>query len=86
MHILNVREAKATLRDVMDDVCRDHEPTAIIRRRGPPVVVLSLEDFNSINETIYLLSSASNASKLRQSIAQVNAGAALSKPERLKKS
>ncbi|WP_110947764.1 type II toxin-antitoxin system Phd/YefM family antitoxin [Pseudomonas bohemica] len=80
MHILTAREAEAHLDQVIDDVCRDHEPTAIVRRRGQPVVLLSLDDFNAMNETIYLLASPSNASRLRKSIVQVRAGLAASKP------
>jgi len=81
VHILTVREARASLNQAMDDVCRDHEPTAIVRRRGQHVVLLSLEDFNSMNESMYLLGSASNASRLRKSIAQLRAGAVMSKSE-----
>ncbi|MDB5981885.1 MAG: yefM [Pseudomonas sp.] len=86
MHLLTVRESKASLKHAMDDVCRDHEPTGIVRRRGRPVVLLSLEDFNSINETIHLLGSVSNASRLRQSIAQLRAGAALCEAKLLENS
>lgn len=79
MHILTVREARDGLNQAMDDVCRDHEPAVIVRRRGHHVVLLSLEDFNSMNETMYLLGSASNASRLQKSIAQLRAGAVMSK-------
>ena len=78
MQILTFSEAKAGLKQAMDDVCRDHEPTVITRQRGEHVVLLSLEDFNSLNETMYLLSTASNASRLQASIAQHKAGAAFS--------
>ena len=79
MHIIDVREAKASLDRAMDDVCRDHEPTVIVRRRGGPVVLLSLEDYNSMNETLYLLSSPSNAFRLRKSVNQIRSGAPLYK-------
>lgn len=74
MHIITVREAKVGLKQAMDDVCRDHQPTVIVRRRGKHAVLLPLEDFNSMNETLYLLGSASNASRLRASVAQHRAG------------
>jgi len=83
MHIITVREAKAGLRQAMDDVCRDHQPTVIVRRRGNHVVLLSLEDFNSMNETLYLLGSASNATRLRASVAQQRAGKLVSKCARV---
>lgn len=79
MQVLSFSEARAGLKQAMDDVCRDHEPTVITRQRGEPVVLLSLDDYNSITETMYLLGTASNASRLRESIAQHKAGAAFSK-------
>lgn len=79
MQVLTFSEARAGLKQAMDDVCRDHEPTIITRQRGEHVVLLSLEDFNSMNETMYLLGTASNASRLRASIAQHKAGASFLK-------
>lgn len=74
MNILTFSEARAGLKTVMDDVCKDHAPTVITRVSGEHVVMLSLSDFNSIEETMYLLGSAKNASRLRESIAQLKAG------------
>jgi len=76
MNILTFSEARASLKTVMDDVCKDHTPTVITRVNGDHVVMLSLADFNSMEETMYLLSSPNNASRLMQSIAQLNAGEA----------
>lgn len=74
MNILTFSEARASLKTVMDDVCTDHAPTVITRISGEHVVMLSLADFNSMEETMYLLSSPKNASRLMQSIAQLKAG------------
>ena len=74
MNILTFSEARAGLKTVMDDVCKDHAPTVITRVNGEHVVMLSLSDFNSIEETLYLLGSAKNASRLMESIAQLKAG------------
>ncbi|WP_425327425.1 type II toxin-antitoxin system Phd/YefM family antitoxin [Pseudomonas nitroreducens] len=60
----------------MDDVCRDHEPAVITRQRGEPVVMISLKDYNGMQETLYLLSSTANAKRLRESIEEVRAGKA----------
>jgi antitoxin YefM len=76
MNILTFSEARASLKTVMDDVCKDHAPTVITRVSGEHVVMLSLADFNSIEETMYLLGSANNASRLMESIAQLKAGKA----------
>ena len=79
MQVLTFSEARAGLKQAMDDVCRDQEPTVITRQLGEHGVLISLEDFNSMNETMYLLGTASNASRLRESIAQHKAGAAVAK-------
>jgi antitoxin YefM len=76
MNILTFSEARAGLKTVMDDVCKDHAPTVITRVSGEHVVMLSLSDFNSIEETLYLLRSPKNASRLMESIAQLKAGKA----------
>ena len=76
MNRLTFSEARASLKTVMDDVCKDHAPTVITRVSGEHVVMLSLSDFNSIEETMYLLGSAKNASRLMESIAQLKAGKA----------
>ncbi|QKY12001.1 type II toxin-antitoxin system Phd/YefM family antitoxin [Janthinobacterium lividum] len=76
MNILTFSEARAGLKAVMDDVCTDHSPTVITRQSGEPVVMLSLADFNSIEETLYLLGSKKNANRLLESIEQLKAGKA----------
>ena len=76
MQVLTFSEARANLKQTMDDVCRDHEPAVITRQRGEPVVVMSLEDYNSMAETVYLLGNEKNAAWLRESIAQHKAGKA----------
>jgi len=81
MNVLTFSEARASLKTVMDDVCKDHAPTIVTRVSGEHVVMLSLADFNSMEETMYLLSSANNAKHLMESIAQLKAGK--SKPREL---
>jgi antitoxin YefM len=76
MNVLTYTEVRASFKKAMDDVCLYHEPTVITRQRGEHVVMLSLEDFNSMQETIYLLSSPKNAQRLMESIAQIKAGTA----------
>ncbi|MGE8059298.1 type II toxin-antitoxin system Phd/YefM family antitoxin [Pseudomonas sp. NPDC089547] len=79
MHVLTFSQARAELKQTMDDVCRDHEPAIITRQRGEPVVMLSLEDYNGLTETLYLTASTKNASRLRSSIAQLRDGKAVTK-------
>jgi antitoxin YefM len=81
MNVLTFSEARASLKSVMDDVCADHTPTVITRVNGEHVVMLSLADFNSMQETMHLLGSAKNASRLMESVAQIKGGKA--KPHEL---
>jgi len=74
MNVITFSDARASLKTVMDDVCRDHNPTVVTRVSGDHVVMLSLADFNSMEETMYLLSSPKNANRLTESIAQLKAG------------
>ncbi|MFR0689092.1 type II toxin-antitoxin system Phd/YefM family antitoxin [Pseudomonas sp. YH-1] len=76
MQVLTFTQARADLKQTMDDVCRDHEPAVITRQRGEPVVMISLEDYNGMQETLYLLSSTANAKRLRESIDEVRTGKA----------
>jgi len=74
MNVVNYSDARANLKAVMDGVTVDHVPTLITRQRGEPVVMISLAEWNSMAETEYLLSSPNNARRLRESIAQMDAG------------
>lgn len=65
------------LANVMERVCNDHEPLIITRKNANPVVMMSLEDYNAIQETAYLLRSPANAARLRESIKQAEAGNAI---------
>lgn len=62
------------LAKTMDKVCDDHSPLIITRQNARAVVMMSLEDFNSIEETAYLLRNPANAERLRQSIKQAEKG------------
>ena len=56
----------------MDRVCNDHDPVIITRNRDQAVVMLSLEDYESLQETAYLLRSPANAKRLLDSIDALN--------------
>lgn len=79
MHVITFSQARAGLKQTMDDVCRDHEPAVITRQRGDHVVILSLDDYNAMEETLYLLGTAANSKRLRESIALHKAGKAFTK-------
>ena len=74
MNVLTFSEARASFKQALDSVCKNHEPTVITRQRGEHVVMISLDDYNSMQETLHLLGSPANAERLRRSIAEFKAG------------
>ena len=74
MDTLTYSTARANLRSVMDRVIEDREEMIVARRSGGAVVMVSLEDWNAIQETLYLLSTPANAAALRAGIAELDAG------------
>ena len=74
MDAITYSAARAKLADTMDRVCDDHEPIIITRNGQQAVVMLSLDDFKSLEETSYLLRSPKNARRLLESIAVLENG------------
>ena len=74
MDVLTCSDARANLKSTLDRVTRDQEEIVIARRNGDSVVLVSLADWNAIQETLHLLSTPENARALRDSIAQLDAG------------
>ncbi|MCD6295514.1 MAG: type II toxin-antitoxin system prevent-host-death family antitoxin, partial [Deltaproteobacteria bacterium] len=60
-------------------VCNDHSPIIVTRKSSNSVVIMSLEDYESLEETAYLLRSPKNAKRLLESIAQLENGKGLEK-------
>ena len=56
------------------EVCDDHTPIIITRKNQRSVVIISLEDYESLEETAYLLRSPRNARRLLESIAELESG------------
>ncbi len=78
MQAITYSEARHALKNVMDEACGNHEPILITRRKGENVVLLSLEDYESIMESEYLLSNPVNASRLMQSLEEAKSGKRIS--------
>jgi len=74
MQVISYSHARSGLKQVMDDVCIHHEPAIITRQKGDHVVMMSLREYNSMEETLYLMASPKNAQRLMQSIEEVRAG------------
>lgn len=73
MKTLTYTDARATLAKTMDEVNEDHAPVLITRQKGEPVVMMSLADYEALEETAYLLKSPANAGRLLQSLQAVRA-------------
>ena len=74
MNAITYTAARENLASTMDQVCDDHDPVIITRKRNQSVVLLSLEDYESLKETAYLLRSPVNAARLSESISELEAG------------
>lgn len=74
MNAISYTAARENLASTMDRVCSDHTPVIITRNRDQSVVMLSLEDFESLEETAYLLRSPANAKRLLESIHALETG------------
>ena len=74
MDVVTYSAARANLAGTMDRVCADHEPIVITRAGQTSVVMVSLEDFQSLEETAQLLRSPKNARRLLAAIEQLERG------------
>lgn len=74
MRVVNFSDARNNLKKVIDDVVDDSDYTVISRRDAPDAVLLSLDSFNSLMETVHLLKSPANAAHLARSLAQMESG------------
>ena len=74
MDAVTYTAARANLASTMDRVCNDHEALIITRNGQQSVVMLSLDDFKSLEETAYLLRSPANAKRLLAAVEQLGAG------------
>jgi antitoxin YefM len=74
MNAFTVDEAKQNLEQLIAQVIADAEPIMVSTEAGQQVILLPLEEFNSWQETLYLLSDPANAEHLRLSIVQANVG------------
>lgn len=71
MHQINYTTARANLARIMQDVCADRKPIAIHHENKCSVVLMSLADYNAMQETNYLLSQPANAIRLLTSITEL---------------
>jgi antitoxin YefM len=73
MDVMTFTEARANLKGVMERVVSGRTQVVVTRQKSEAVVMMSLADWNAIEETMHLLSTRSNAARLRGSIEQLEA-------------
>ena len=71
MKAITYTAARQNLAKTMESVCKDHSPVIITRKTANYVVIMSLEDYEALEETAYLLRSPKNTRRLIESIVQL---------------
>ena len=74
MNAISYVDAQSSLAKMIDQVCDHHDPLIITRHQQPSAVLLSLEDYESLTETAYLLKSRNNAKRIFEAIAELESG------------
>jgi len=74
MDAVSYSDLRQNLKSFMDKVYYDHEPLIITRKNNENLVLISIDEYNSLTETNYLLSNDSNSEHILKSIAQYQAG------------
>jgi antitoxin YefM len=79
MNAINFSELRKKLKDYLDQVYHDHEPLIVTRKNNQNIVLLSVDDYNSMVETNYLLSNPLNSKRLLKSLEKSRGGKAFKK-------
>ncbi|MBW1890131.1 MAG: type II toxin-antitoxin system prevent-host-death family antitoxin [Deltaproteobacteria bacterium] len=74
MKAISYTAARQNLAKTMETVCQDHAPVIVTRKTTDSVVIMSLEDYEALQETAYLLRSPQNTRRLIESITQLEKG------------
>ena len=74
MNAVTYSDLRKNLKSYMDKVYNNHEPLIITRKKSKNVVMVSIDEYNSIMETSYLMASPKNAQRIRESIKELEKG------------
>ena len=74
MKTMSYTESRARYAEVLDSVVNDREEVVITRAGHDPVVIVSLDDYESLRETAYLMRSPANARRLLDAMERLEAG------------
>jgi len=77
MNAIPVIQAARNLDALIEQIIEDTEPTILLNDKGSKAVLMSLDEFNSWQETLYLLSNPANAEHLRRSLQETREGKAV---------
>jgi antitoxin YefM len=80
VNTITYSEVRAKLAETMEKVCDDHAPMIVTRKNSRSVVMISLDDYQALEETAYLLRSPKNAQRLLASIAELENGGGTERP------
>lgn len=80
MKTMSYTESRARYAEVLDAVVRDREEIVITRAGHDPVVIVSLDEFESLRETAYLMRSPANARRLLDAMERLEAGGGTTHP------
>jgi antitoxin YefM len=75
MDVISYSDTRSRLKEVMDRVVADHAPVVVTRQKAESVVMVSLSDWNAMEETLHLLSTAANQTRLLDAVRQLDSGA-----------
>ena len=76
MRVVNYSDLRKSLKDYLDTVYRDRQPLVVTRRNNEHVVMISIDEYQSLVETEYLMSEEANARHLRDSLRAARSGSA----------
>jgi antitoxin YefM len=79
INALTFSYARQNLVDVMRTVNYDHAPVVVTHQNAKPVVIISFEDYESLEETAYLLRNSTGAQRLLESVEELRAGKGITK-------
>ena len=74
MNAVTMNEAKLNLERIAAQVIADAEPKIVVKERGEQLDIMPLDEYNSLKETLYLLSNPANAEHVLRSISEAQAG------------
>jgi antitoxin YefM len=74
MDAISYSKARKQLVETMEKVCDNHDPIIVTRRDARSVVIMSLDDYNAMEETVYLLRSSANAERLLAGMKEAESG------------